>query len=223
MPMPEPVRPLRRRTMRAITAGTLNFAAGDTEKTVDVTINGDSLDELDETVILRLSAASNASLDGGGQTLDGTGTITDDDAAPTVSVANASAVTEGNDSKATTNMSFTVSLSAASGQAVTVPYTLSGTATATDDYTDPATKEVEIAAGARSAARSTFRSRAIPSMNLMRRLLLPWGSRPMRALPPLKVRARRPVRSMMTMLLRPFRWRMPVRSMRATTPRPPRI
>ena len=134
----------------AITAGTLNFAAGDTEKTVDVTINGDSLDELDETVILRLSAASNASLDGGGQTLDGTGTITDDDAAPTVSVANASAVTEGNDSKATTNMSFTVSLSAASGQAVTVPYTLSGTATATDDYTDPATKEVEIAAGASS-------------------------------------------------------------------------
>ena len=136
----------------AITAGTLTFTAGQTEKTVAVTINGDTLDELDETVILRLSAATNAALAGGKTTLDGTGTINDDDATPTVSVANASAVSEGNDPKTTTDMSFTVSLSAASGQAVTVPYTLSGTATATADYTDPATKSLKIAAGATSAS-----------------------------------------------------------------------
>ena len=67
---------------------------------MDVTVNGDTTDEPSETVILRLSSPSNASaFSGGAQTLDGTGTITDDDDAPTVSVANATAVNEGNDPK----------------------------------------------------------------------------------------------------------------------------
>ena len=242
-----------------ITSGTLNFAAGQTEKTVSVTVNGDTTDEPNETVVVRLSSPSNAALSGGSQTLDGTGTITDDDgtptatlklsassitekggtstvtaslnrasnqavtltvaiapvspavagdltlsenktltiaagattstgavtltakdndvdapnktftvsadvsgggvadpssvqlkitdddAAPTVSVANASAVTEGN--SGTVNMSFTVSLSRASGNAITVPYTLTGTATGGSDYETPVSTSLSIPAG----------------------------------------------------------------------------
>ena len=63
----------------AVTAGTLTFAAGDTSKTVTVAVTGDTVDEPNETVVLRLSSATNASLSGGAATLDGTGTITDDD------------------------------------------------------------------------------------------------------------------------------------------------
>ena len=132
---------------RAITGGTLNFAAGDTEKTVTVTVNGDTTDEPHETVILRLSSPSNARLTGGETTLDGTGTITDDDDAPTVSVANATAVNEGNDTDTTVDMSFTVTLSEASSLAVTVPYTLTGTATGGSDYETPASTSLAIPAG----------------------------------------------------------------------------
>ena len=132
---------------RAITGGTLNFAAGDTEKTVTVTVNGDTTDEPHETVILRLSSPSNARLTGGETTLDGTGRITDDDDAPTVSVANATAVNEGNDTDTTADMSFTVTLSEASSLAVTVPYTLTGTATGGSDYETPASTSLAIPAG----------------------------------------------------------------------------
>ncbi|WP_037299244.1 Calx-beta domain-containing protein [Runella limosa] len=61
------------------TSGTLTFAAGETTKTVTVTINGDCKDEVNETLLLRLSSLNasgrNVSLSGGGATLDGTGTI----------------------------------------------------------------------------------------------------------------------------------------------------
>ena len=134
----------------AITSGALSFAAGQTEKTVDVTVNGDTTDEPNETVILRLSSPSNAALSGGSTTLDGTGTITDDDAAPTVSVADAPAVNEGDAPDTTVNMSFTVTLSAASANAVTVPYTLTGTATGGSDYETPSSTSLSIAAGATS-------------------------------------------------------------------------
>ncbi len=135
----------------ALTAGTLTFAAGDTTKTVTVSVTGDTLDEADETVILRLSSASGATLTGGESTLDATGTITDDDAAPSVSVADAAAVTEGDDPAKTMNMTFTVSLSVVSGKTVTVPYTLGGEATAGSDYTAPDPLSVTIAPGDESA------------------------------------------------------------------------
>ena len=66
-------------------------------------------------------------------------------------MADAADVDEGNDPDATTDMTFAVALSAASGKTVTVPYTLGGTATAGDDYTDPGTKSVTIAPGQTSA------------------------------------------------------------------------
>ncbi len=65
-------------------AGTLTFAAGDTSKTITVSVTGDELDEDNETVVLKLSNATNASIG----TATASGTITDDDdPAPGVTVS----------------------------------------------------------------------------------------------------------------------------------------
>ena len=59
-------------------SGTLTFAAGETEKTVDVTVLGDSLDEGAETLTLVLSNASGATVGDG----EATGTVSDPGPAP---------------------------------------------------------------------------------------------------------------------------------------------
>ena len=135
----------------ALTSGTLSFEAGDKDKTITITAIGDDLDEADETIFIRLSSPTNATLKEGDQTLDESGTINDDDATPTVTVNDAAAVTEGNDTTATTAMRFEVSLSAISGRAITVPYTLAGTATEGDDYKKVTNKQLSVAAGNESA------------------------------------------------------------------------
>ncbi len=112
----------------AAASGTLNFVAGQTTKTVDVTVKGDTLDEFDETFTLGLSNLVNVTAG----TVTGTGTITDDDAAPSVSVNNVT-VAEGD--VGTTTATFTVSLSAASGKPIAVDYaTADATAVAPGDY-----------------------------------------------------------------------------------------
>jgi hypothetical protein len=119
----------------AIPATTLTFLPGETGKPVSVTIVDDLLDEADETFTVDLSNASNATIATGTGT--GTGTITDDDAAPSLSVDDVS-VTEGD--AGTVNATFTVTLSAPSGQTVTVDHaTANGTAVAPGDYTAIAT------------------------------------------------------------------------------------
>ena len=136
-----------------LTSGTLTFAPGVTSQSVAVTVRGDDIDESDETVVVQLSRPSQATLTGGATTLDGTGTINDNDPTPTVSVADAAAVAEGNVAAPDPpkNMTFEVTLSALSGLDVTVPYTLSGTATAGTDYTEPDPRSVTIAAGTTQA------------------------------------------------------------------------
>ena len=111
------------------TSGTLTFAPNETSKTVSVPISHDTLDEADETFTLTLSNPSNATL------LEdrdkATGTITDNDGSPSLSVANAGGV-EAN------AVLFTVTLSQESGQEVTVAYetTLEASDTAgSDDFT----------------------------------------------------------------------------------------
>lgn len=87
-------------------AGTQNFA---------VTINGDTRDEDNETFTVTLSAPSAGfSL---GSPSSATGTITDNDNAPTVSINSPAAVTEG------ASITFTVTVSAASGKAISVNHT----------------------------------------------------------------------------------------------------
>ena len=114
----------------AVTSGTLNFAPGDTTKQVTVLVNGDTLDEVNETFTVNLSNESNATI----ADPQGTGTITDDDATPTLAITDAT-VTEGN-LPATVDATFTVSLSAPAGQTVTVQAaSVNDTATAPGDYT----------------------------------------------------------------------------------------
>jgi hypothetical protein len=111
-------------------SGTITFAAGDTSETVTVAVNGDTIDELDETFLVNLTSATNATI-GDGQ---GVGTIRDDDPASSVTIAiGDTAVIEG-DSGAIAAM-FTVSLSTSSTNTVTVQFaTADGTATAPSDY-----------------------------------------------------------------------------------------
>ncbi len=124
--------------------GSRTIAAGATSATIAITVNGDVVDEADETFTLALSNPANATIADG----SATGTITDDDAPPTLSVNDVS-VTEGN--AGTTTATFTVSLSAASGNAVTFDWATSpGTAAAGVDYVT-ASGGRTIAAGATSA------------------------------------------------------------------------
>ena len=109
-------------------AGTVTFNPGITTQTVTVLVNGDTTFEANETFTVNLSGATNAAIVGG----TGTGTITNDDTAPVLSITNAS-VTEGN--VGTTTATFALSLSSSSGQTTTVNYaTANGTATAGVDY-----------------------------------------------------------------------------------------
>src|SRR5213075_3284243 len=112
-----------------LAAGTLTFAPGVTTQSISITVVNDTLDEDDETIQLTLSSPTNATL---GATATHTYTILDDDPLPSLSINNVT-VTEGN--SGTTNANFTVTLSPASGRAVTVNYaTADGTATAPSDY-----------------------------------------------------------------------------------------
>lgn len=111
------------------TSGTLTFTPGQTSKLIPITVSSDSLDEVDETFNVTLSNSTNATV------ADNTGlvTITDDDNPPNVTINN---VTQAETNSGTSNFVFTVSLSAASGKTITVPFsTANGSATAPADYT----------------------------------------------------------------------------------------
>jgi hypothetical protein len=109
-------------------SGTLSIPAGATSATITVVVAGDTWDEADDTFSVNLSGPVNAAI----VEANGTGTIVDDDAVPTLTVANVSA-TEGNGS--TRRLTFTLTLSKASGQSVSVRYaTANGTAVAGSDY-----------------------------------------------------------------------------------------
>ena len=120
-----------------------SIPAGTTSKTFNVTINGDTTVEADETVFVNLSAVTGA-LIGDGQ---GVATIVNDDAvAPlSLSVADVS-VTEGN--SGATNATFTVTLSSTSTSPVTFNIaTANGSAIAGSDYTANSATNLSIAAG----------------------------------------------------------------------------
>ena len=106
----------------------LTFAPGTTTQTIVVPVVGDTLDELNETVALTLSGATNAVVG----TAVAQGTIVDDDGPPSVTISDAT-VAEGN--SGTVTAVFVVSLSAASGSAVEVDYaTVGGSATSGQDF-----------------------------------------------------------------------------------------
>lgn len=109
-------------------SGTLTFTPGVTSQTITVTINGDTLFELDETFAINLSGASNASIVDN----QAVGTIVNDDAKPTIVISDATDF-EGN--SGTTPLTFTISLLQPSALSTTVSYsTSSGTALDGNDY-----------------------------------------------------------------------------------------
>ena len=107
-------------------SNTLTFTPGITTRNINVTIADDTTDEEDKTYNVNLSGAVNASITGS----TGLGTITDDDAEPSLSINDVSV-----DEDAVTAQ-FTVTLSPASEKTVTVNYaTADGTAAAGTEYT----------------------------------------------------------------------------------------
>jgi hypothetical protein len=120
---------------------TVTFAAGETSKTVPVTVTGDNLDEPNETFLLRLSSPVGATLSDD----TGTATISDDDA-PTYLAVNDVSIGEGN--SGTTTATFTVTRSGSTAGTSSVTYaTANGTATAGSDYTAVAATTLSFAAG----------------------------------------------------------------------------
>ncbi len=108
--------------------GTLDFAPGETEKYISVSISGDTSDELDETFEVQLSNPVNGDL------LDAaaTGTIIDNDGLPTLTIADAAGL-EGN--IGSKSLLLAVTLSPASLSQVTVAYATSdGSAATGSDY-----------------------------------------------------------------------------------------
>ncbi len=103
--------------------------AGSSTYTFTVLVNGDTLNEPTETFFANVTNVVNAVVVDG----QGVGTVANDDPLPSLSI-NDVTVVEGN--SGTTNAVFTVTLSAASGQSVSVNYaTADGTATQPADYT----------------------------------------------------------------------------------------
>jgi hypothetical protein len=111
-----------------ITSSPLIISAGNPSADITITVNDDSIDENDETVIITMGTPTNATQ---GATTVHTATITDNDGAPTVSFTSASQ----SNNEAVGSMTVTAQLSATSGLDVQVPFTLSGTATQGTDYT----------------------------------------------------------------------------------------
>ncbi|HRB02718.1 MAG TPA: Calx-beta domain-containing protein, partial [Ilumatobacteraceae bacterium] len=148
----------------AIAGQVVQFALGETTKTVDVTVHGDLTDELgavNETLTLNLSGASNVTIN----TPSGIGAIVNDDQPRTVSIADKSMV-EGN--AGTSLMTFVLSLDspAKGNESVTVD-TSNGTAMVADsDYVALTGAPVVFAAGSTTATVSvTINGDTTPESN----------------------------------------------------------
>jgi hypothetical protein len=107
------------------TNGTATIQPGNLSTTISMPILNDSLDEFDETFLMRILSAAPGII----TRAQGTATIVDDDPPPLMSINDISG------GEANTTGAFSVSLSAASGKSITVNYsTAADTATPGADY-----------------------------------------------------------------------------------------
>jgi hypothetical protein len=126
---------------------TLDFAPGETARTVSVSVNGDTAVEANETFLVRLSTSVGAAISDG----SGLGRITNDDVANLA--VNDVTVTEG--SSGTTTATFTITRTGAiAGPASVVWSTEDGTASAASDYAAVAPTTVSFAPGQTTATVS---------------------------------------------------------------------
>ena len=111
----------------ATSGGPVTFAVGEVEKPIVVLVNGDTVDETQETFFLDISNVQNATV----SSSRGNGFINDDDG-PTISINDVS-ITEGN--SGTKAATFTLTLSGSSVEPIAIrAVTSPGTATASTDY-----------------------------------------------------------------------------------------
>ena len=118
------------------TSGSATISSGAASFDIDVTINGDNVREVDETFTLNVTnIVGNV---GDTSDLSATGTITNDDALPGLSIATPASVTEGDAGAGSPSpMVFTFSLTNPSDQDVDFTYTIGNVTTNTSDYTTP--------------------------------------------------------------------------------------
>ncbi|WP_353851885.1 Calx-beta domain-containing protein [Microcystis sp. LE18-22.4A] len=122
----------------------VTFAANLATATVTINPTADTTVESDETVALTLTAGTDYTI---GTTTAVTGTITNDDTSVTLAVSPASVTEDG-----TSNLVYTFTRSGVIANALTVNYTLGGTATLNTDYTRSGTNNtVTFAANATTA------------------------------------------------------------------------
>ena len=108
---------------------TLTFGPTIPTKQVTVLVNGDTTVEPNEAFTVHLSNASGATI----SDADGTGTITNDDAAPSFSIDD---VTHDEGNAGTTSYTFTVTKTGSTALSSSVDYeTVNGTAVAPGDFT----------------------------------------------------------------------------------------
>jgi hypothetical protein len=106
-------------------SGTVTFAVGETSKTITVTVQGDTIPELDETFTVTLSGATNGAVI---TTATATGTITNDDIPGiTLDVSPVSVTEDG-----VPNLVYTFTRPGITTNPLTVNYTIGGTASGTD-------------------------------------------------------------------------------------------
>ncbi len=119
-------------------SGTLTFnSTTGLTQTIDIDVNGDLIDEDNETFYVNLSSPVDATITDG----TGLGTINDDDDPPTVTLAATPTIAEAGGVA-----TFTATLSQPSSFPVTVNLGFSGDATPIDDYTQSGT-QIVIASG----------------------------------------------------------------------------
>lgn len=137
------------------TSGTLTFIPGAITQTIKIAVSGDTMVEANETFVVKLSNASNATIADG----QGIGTIINDDG--TSLSINDVAVTEGD--VGTVDAAFTVSLDDLSDQTVSVDYaTADGSASAPADYTAVSTTTLAFSPGVLTRTiTTTIRSDAL--------------------------------------------------------------
>ncbi|TPX29804.1 FG-GAP-like repeat-containing protein [Cylindrospermopsis raciborskii] len=120
----------------------VTFAAGSSTATVTVDPTADTTVESDETVILTLASGTGYTI---GTTSGVTGTITNDDTQVTLAVSPTSVAEDG-----TNNLVYTFTRTGVISNALTVNYTIEGTATNGTDYNSVGTS-VTFAAGSSTA------------------------------------------------------------------------
>ena len=119
----------------------ITIPAGSTTGTLTISGIPDMTDEDDKTITLTPTSADNATLSSNAAL---NLALTDNDNPPTVTFALSANSIEENSSS---DVTLTATLSLASDKAIQIPYTVSGTATITDEYTITASP-INIAAGA---------------------------------------------------------------------------